>query len=305
VARPRIPSIPAATRLREIVDLIDGATAGAANPTTLIAIAHNKAALLASDHGLSQLARELCCRHHDRYTSLRPWTAPLARLALEPLINLARLDIRDGHADDAVALLTALWRGVEAGDDAVIRGRAVRVDDLDRGSKDWKDLRLWLWTLVLSEGIRALSAAGRWSDALAHAQRHSGIGRRLLDGRQVAVLAHVAAGDHSIAERLIAESDVREPWEHAVAAALAAIDRGAVATYAERTATMVARYLDIDLDLSYTAFVDLLGLAVVDLAGGTTRLTGPEQPVAFVTLRWRPTTDGSPPRSSATTCNAP
>ncbi|MBA2320594.1 MAG: hypothetical protein H0V89_05500, partial [Deltaproteobacteria bacterium] len=214
--------------------------------------------------------------------SVRPWTAQLARLALEPLINLARLDIRDGHADDAVTLLTALWSGVEAGDDAVIRGRIVRVDDLERGSKDWKDLRLWLWTSVLSEGIRALASAGRWSEALAHARRHNGIGRRLLDGRQVAVLTHVTAGDHRYAARLIAESDVREPWEHAVAAALAAVDRRAASTYAERTATMVARYLDIDLDSSYTAFVVRLGLAVVDLAGGPTRLTGPEQPVASV-----------------------
>ncbi|MGH3903080.1 MAG: hypothetical protein ACRDTE_02600, partial [Pseudonocardiaceae bacterium] len=39
----------------------------------------------------------------------------------------------------------------------------------------------WLWSALLSDGTRALTRAGRWAQALQHAQQHKGIGQRLLD----------------------------------------------------------------------------------------------------------------------------
>jgi len=53
-----------------------------------------------------------------------------------------------------------------------------------------------------------------------HQQR--GIGQRLLDGRQVAIIAHGAAGDYVTANRLLTTTEGAEPWEHAVAACLTA-----------------------------------------------------------------------------------
>lgn len=265
VARPRLPCASLDTRLTEIEELARDATA-ASDPTALTAIAHNKAALIASDCGLHQLARELCWRHHNRYASLHPWTAQQTRLALEPLINLARLDIRQGQADQAIGLLTTLARCVDTGDRAVIDGgRTIHLNDHPSGSEDHQTLRLWLWMLVLSEGLRALAAAGRWHDALTHAEHHHGIGQRLLDGRQVAIIAHATTGDHDVAARLIAESELSTLWEHAVAAALATTHPQTTSTTIE---TMVDHSGPLDLDAEHAAFSIRLGLAVVDLAGG-------------------------------------
>lgn len=265
VARPRLPCASLDTRLAEIEELAHAATT-ATDPTALTAIVHNKAALIASDVGLHPLARELCWRHHDRYASRHPWTAQLTRFALEPLINLARLDIRQGHADKAIALLTTLASSVATGAPAVIDGgRTVHINDHASGSEGHQNIRLWLWMLVLSEGLRGLAAAGSWHDALIHAERHHGIGQRLLDGRQIAIIAHATTGDHDLAARLIAGSELPTPWEHAVAAALATTDVQADSTTIE---TMVEQYLALDLDSEHAAFSIRLGLSVVDLAGG-------------------------------------
>ncbi len=52
----------------------------------------------------------------------------------------------------------------------------------------------WLWTVLLSDSLRALCKAGHWTEALRQAQQHNGIGQRLLDGRQIAVLPPAPAG---------------------------------------------------------------------------------------------------------------
>ena len=86
---------------------------------------------------------------------------------LEPLINLARLHIRHGHTDAAVDLL---WRAVRTGRDTSIDARPFTLHELTPGSDNHRSVCHWLWTLVLSERLRALAAAGRWDDALVHAQ---------------------------------------------------------------------------------------------------------------------------------------
>jgi hypothetical protein len=57
-------------------------------------------------------------------------------------------------------------------------------------------------------------------DGLDHAERHHGIGQQLLDGQQVAIIAHATTGDHDLAAHLIAESELSTLWEHTVAATL-------------------------------------------------------------------------------------
>jgi len=60
---------------------------------------------------------------------------------------------------------------------------------------DHQEVCRWLWSVLLGDGTRALAGACRWKQALVHVEQHRGIGQRLLDGRQVAILAHCLGGD--------------------------------------------------------------------------------------------------------------
>ena len=63
----------------------------------------NKAALVASDCGMADLARQLCWQHIDTYRRIqRPLTIIEALYMLEPVLNLARLDIRAEHGTTAL-----------------------------------------------------------------------------------------------------------------------------------------------------------------------------------------------------------
>jgi hypothetical protein len=57
--------------------------------------------------------------------------------------------------------------------------------DLTATQADRDEVRQWLWRVILADGARALITAGHWKEALAHVQRHHGVGERMLDGRQV------------------------------------------------------------------------------------------------------------------------
>ncbi|WP_214417254.1 hypothetical protein [Sphaerisporangium fuscum] len=74
----------------------------------------------------------------------------------------------------------------------------------------------WMWRVIVAEGARAMTAAGRRQDTLAHLERHNGVGQRMLDGRQVAVLARTTAGDYDGAQQLIASTAPGDAWESAV-----------------------------------------------------------------------------------------
>jgi hypothetical protein len=181
-----------------------------------IAAAHNKAALIASNCGHHELADTLCWQHHHRYTH-HPWTATTARRALEPVVNIARLHIRAGHPDTAIEALESLLSAVGHGGVAEIDGNQIDLGARIATSDDRAELRRWVWSVTLAEGVRALARAGRWDDALAHAHHHRGIGATLLDGRQIAVIAHSLRGDHADAATLLADSLHTEPWQRSVA----------------------------------------------------------------------------------------
>jgi hypothetical protein len=149
-------------------------------------------------------------------------TDPAARLALEPLANLARLHIRAGDGDDARSLLDDLDTAVRTRTDTVIDGHDIPASALTRTDNDHHQLVAWLWTVQLADGTRALTRTGRWREALAHLHRHHGVGQRMLDGRQVAVIASIAAGDLDQARQLIATTTPGDPAESAVTASLTA-----------------------------------------------------------------------------------
>jgi hypothetical protein len=81
------------------MQLADQARSTADQALTRAAEACNLAALIASDCGMPGLARDLCWRQYGVFAQARIRDETTAKLALQPLINLARLHIRDGDGD--------------------------------------------------------------------------------------------------------------------------------------------------------------------------------------------------------------
>ncbi|KAA9379639.1 hypothetical protein F5972_08270 [Microbispora cellulosiformans] len=265
VARARPACHRLDIRVRQVADLADAATGDPAQTMTRAAEAHNLAALIASDCGLPALAADLCWTQFAIFHTARPYTAAVAKLALQPLINLGRLHARTGHGTAAHHLITTVFDAVKDQTTAEVDGRTVDLTRLAQTPEDHRELVQWLWAVVLSDGTRALTQACRWAEALQHVQAHHGLGQRLLDGRQIAIITHHATGDCHGAARLLAASSTPTPWEQAVAAALA------VLTGSPDAATMVDRYLGLDQDPpGQVVFRVRLGLAVLDLAAART-----------------------------------
>ncbi|MEU4832334.1 hypothetical protein [Streptosporangium sp. NPDC023615] len=218
VARARPACTQLDVRIGELCALAEAARRD--GDPTKASVVFNQAALLASDVDLPDLARAWCHRHAELCLRACPLGAQAARRALEPLVNLARLRIRDGDGDAALQLLSDLFEAVTARVDTVVDGLPVPAATLTTTADDHREVRRWLWGALLAEGARALTGAGRWQDALTHLRRHNGIGRRMLDGRQVEVIATATAGDAHGALTLLASTLPGEPWENAVTACL-------------------------------------------------------------------------------------
>ncbi|MFD7130626.1 hypothetical protein [Streptomyces sp. NPDC059894] len=267
VARPRPACPPLSERLREITDL--AAIAERDGDLIKAAVAQNKAALIASDCGLTALARTLCWSHAKVYLdAVRPLTGQAARLALEPLVNLARLRIRAADGEGAYESLTTLFRGVSKQMPQVaIEGQVLSLADLVATEDDLRQIVQWLWAVLLADGTRALTTAGRWQEALHEIEQHKGVGSRLLDGRQVAVLARLDAGESAAALELIETTRFGEPWEEDIASclAVACLNQGTQPTK-EATARMARRYCDGRLEAGLVVFRTRWGLTALDLS---------------------------------------
>ncbi|MEV0757640.1 hypothetical protein [Streptosporangium sp. NPDC050280] len=220
-----------------------------------------------SDCGLPDLARTLCRQQAQIFFSVPSFTVATAELALEPLVNLSRLLIRSGDGDGAYHLLNTLYKAVASRSDTVIDGMKIGFGDLIRDD-DHREIVRWMWTVLLADGTRALTSAGRWQDALAHLRQHNGVGRRMLDGRQVAVVASITAGDADGALALLADTVLGEPWENAVTACLTVLCRRSAHQSVEADlAVMVERYRQIAPASGLAVFGTRLGLSVIDAAG--------------------------------------
>ncbi|GAA1111707.1 hypothetical protein [Nocardiopsis metallicus] len=222
VPRPRPAALPLQQRVTELHNLLHQADHTLA-PEEQVARAcevMNKAALIASDTGHPGLATTLCWQQYETFTLAARLTAKAATFALQPLVNLARLAIRTGDPSGAYAVLGSLFEAADRGGPANVLGRSCPVGDLVATPSDRAELRRFLWAVLLADGTRALCAAGRWQDAMVHLHRYNGIGARLLDGRQVAVLAALHLHDPDTATGLLAATDCSEAWERAVAACL-------------------------------------------------------------------------------------
>lgn len=272
VARPRPACLPLPERVAGLTDLARAA-ANNADPGKASAV-FNLAALLASDIGLPDLARQLCHQHATAYLHACPLPAKTAIHALEPVVNLARLQIREGHGAEAHQLLLTVYDAVSTGTTAHIDDDITIPANLTTTTSDRAEVRAWLWTVVLADGARALTTTGRWTDALTHIQTHHGIGTRMLDGRQIAIIAALTSNDPATAEQLLADTIPAEPWETAVTACLTALCRAIHQPITDRYVAELAGQAEAFLEKPTQPGMDVfhvrLALAILDAINAPT-----------------------------------
>lgn len=221
LGRPR-PTCPALSdRVTEIAQIAHAAAQHA--DMSQAAHALNKAALIASDSGLPDLARQWCWQHINLYRQLDHLTVLQASHLLEPVVNLARLHIRGRHGHPALQMLEAMHRAVTGNTTLTIDGHTLPTAHLTGPRDQRRALHQWAWLQYLGEGIRIHALAGRWDKALAHATSLNGIGLHLMDGRQTAILAHCLRDERAAARGLLEASTLTQPWEHRVGACLAVL----------------------------------------------------------------------------------
>ncbi|MEX5636410.1 hypothetical protein [Parafrankia sp. FMc2] len=265
VPRPRPTCSPLDARVGELCALAD--TAQRTGDRATASAVFNQAALLASDVGLPDLARAWCHRHVELHLGRQALTAQAARYALEPLVNLARLHIRAGAGDAAARLLDSLYQAVSTHHDVILDDVVVPTARLPATVDDHAKLCQWLWTVLLADGVRARTTAGRWDDALAFLRRHKGIGQRMFDGRQVAIVASAIAGNWADAHALLNATACTEPWETAVSACLTVLCRPAEDVAAPAAATAMLDHCGrLDHSTLPVAFRVRVCLAALDAA---------------------------------------
>ncbi|WP_433259677.1 hypothetical protein ACQPYK_48835 (plasmid) [Streptosporangium sp. CA-135522] len=266
--RPVCPSLPA--RVTEVTEIADATGRPGADVIAEAAHALNKAALLASDCGLANLARDLCWQHINLYREAGSrLTVREARYMLEPVLNLARLQIRADNGRQALHLLGAVHRAVTANTDLVVEGRTLPLANLTGTQHEHRKLREWVWLQYLADGIRALALAGRWDEAVTHAEADGGIGLHLMEGRQAAIIAHCLRGALPQARTVLEESTLTEPWEQQVAACLTVMCAEPDGASADRDiAAMVGHFLGREPVRGYAFFRARLGLTVVTFVSG-------------------------------------
>ncbi|MGW2057441.1 hypothetical protein ACWCOZ_26600 [Streptomyces sp. NPDC001840] len=262
VARPRPACLPLPQRVQALTKLAN--TAVQQGDASVASTVYNQAALIASDVGVPSTARAICHQHATAYLDFCPLPGVTAIRALEPVVNLARLQIRAGHADNGRRHLLALHDAVTTGTDTEVEDIHVPAG-LTAAPEDRHEIRAWLWRVLLADGTRALTTAGRWAEALVHVETHRGVGQRMLDGRQVAVLTALTAGDAPAAEDLLADTEPGEPWEDAVTSCLTVLTHRTVGRpLRHHLHDLVATYLDGADEPGMTVFNTRLGLTLLD-----------------------------------------
>lgn len=235
VPRPRPVALPVTDRIAALQAGAERARQVYGDLAAATAVL-NKAALLLSDAGHPDDARDLCWRQFEIFRQHAPLAGTPATWALQPVVNIARLLIRARQGEQAHAILRSLHHAATNPGAVVIDGVPIDLGQLVVPGAA-SEIARFTWTTLLADGTRALTSARRWAEATTYAEQHHGIGDRLFDGRQAAILAQLDAREPDQALSLLDETRIEEPWEHVVAACL----RGACLTSAGRSA-------DLDLD---------------------------------------------------------
>ncbi|MBM2623422.1 hypothetical protein JIG36_48800 [Actinoplanes sp. LDG1-06] len=221
LGRPRPACPPLPVRIREVIQNVEAAQDDEDTSQVNAAHALNKAALIASDSGMTGYARDLCLQHIDAYCDLtRPLRISEARFLLEPVLNLARLHLRAHRTSEAIQLLDQMYTAVTHHHDLTVDSRTLPLGRLVGEHHERRQLLEWVWLQLVSEGVRAYALASRWDEAARHADRHKGIGVHLMEGRQAAIIASCMANSFAAANALLAKTTPTQPWEREISACL-------------------------------------------------------------------------------------
>ena len=271
VLRERPPGRPLEARTAELEHLAGPAAGGTRlDRITRACEVLNKAALIASDCGLPALAHVLCHRQYELFEQAKPWPPWAIKLAMQPLLNIARQRIREENGGDSLTLLESLYAAARARTTVTFDGHLIDFGPLIATPEDHKALCTLIWAALLADGTRSLARAGRWSEAAARAATHRGIGARLLDGRQAAIIAHLRENRPDNAIELVEQSLIIEPWEYAVQDILRVLCQSAASIVAPaHTAAMLATAISLvqTPDRPTTAARTRIGITALDLAG--------------------------------------
>lgn len=269
VRRPKAPALPLEERIAHLTQLTV-APAGA-DHHDLVARACgtlNYAALIASDAGMPDLATDLSWRQHQIFAQADDLAGDTAVMSLMPLINIARLLIRDGDGDTAYQLLADLYRAAQKREATVLHGHTVDLSALIHTEADHLRICEELWMTLLVDGGRALARMGHWTEAADAMAEHRGIGHRLLDGRQIKIMSLMEQDLDQQAHDMINATRPMEPWEKVVALLLQAccrpLDTPFPRTDLDHTLTEVATLL-AHPDPSTALFQVHSGLAALEL----------------------------------------
>ncbi|MGP3920865.1 hypothetical protein [Nonomuraea sp. 10N515B] len=272
VCRTKPPGKPLTARIADLTALtIEPAGAGRHDLVARACGVLNISALIASDAGLPDQAADLCWRQYTIFAESGILDREIAVMSLMPLINIARLLIREGDGKAAYGVLDQLYRAAQQRGAAVIRGHDVDLSPLIHSRVDHRAVCTELWIALLIDGARALAQQGRWREAADAMAAHRGIGARLLDGRQLKIMALMEQGLPDEAAAVIDATVPAEPWEDTVAALLRMACRPpATTTPPEELDHVVRKALPLITHHEPTtaAFRARLGLAALDLAAG-------------------------------------
>ncbi|RZU18313.1 hypothetical protein EV567_3249 [Streptomyces sp. BK239] len=218
VRRTKAPALP----LEERINHLSGLTVAPAGASHHDLVARacgvlNYAALIASDVGLPDLAEDLCWRQHQVFANAGRLSGRIAVMSLMPLVNLSRLQTRAGQGEAAYDLLVRLSHVARHREKTEIDGRTVDLSALTGTDEDHRTVCQELYVTLLVDGARALAQIGRWTEAADAMAQHRGIGNRLLDGRQIKIMALMEQCLDQQARDLIDATQPAEPWEEAVA----------------------------------------------------------------------------------------
>ncbi|MFI0108056.1 hypothetical protein ACH4TM_31120 [Streptomyces parvus] len=271
VRRTKAPALP----LRERINHLTGLTVAPAGAGHHDLVARacgvlNYAALIASDVGLPGLAEDLCWQQHQVFADAGRLDGQVAVMSLMPLVNLSRLQTRAGHGESAYRLLHRLNEAARHRTKTDVDGRTVDLSALTGTDEDHRTVCHELYIALLVDGARALAQISRWTEAADALARHRGIGNRLLDGRQIKIMALMEQGLDQQARDLIDTTQPTEPWENHVADLLrihCRPDPGHLPPADIEQAQRSAVALLTDPEPSYAAFQTRAGLAALDIDG--------------------------------------
>ena len=271
VCRPKPPGIPLADRMAALTELTIQ-PAGASHQQ-LVARASgilNFAALIASDAGLPDLASDLCWRQNGVFAQATGLDQDVAVMALMPVVNIARLLIRDGDDERAFDTLQRLYRAAQLRSSTMIGNHHIDMAPLIRTDEDHRKICTELWVTILTDGARALARAGRWTEAAKTMTAHRGIGNRLLDGRQIKIMSLTELGLPDQARAMIDSSTPAEPWENTVALLLRVCCQPETSTASPDLPGDVARQalslITQSTEATTAVFRVRIGLTALDLA---------------------------------------